>query len=247
MSFIRRLQALFEDQGDKYLNTKIWHQDGSLHQDIGHSLLKTAYDFIDKHKLPDASIVDIVITGSLAGFNWTEYSDIDLHIIIDYTKIPAQPELAKSYFDTAKTLWNKQHAIEMCDFEVEIYVQDQKEPHQSPGIYSLLDGQWLKPPSKDDLGPPPAPNQINRKADKITQRINAVEDLMKSGDAIAASQYADELKTYLAKMRTAGLNSSGEMSLENQVFKHLRNQGELERLATLKTQAYDTSLSVKKC
>jgi len=34
------------------------------------------------------SIEDIIITGSMDNYNYTDQSDIDLHIICDYSKLP---------------------------------------------------------------------------------------------------------------------------------------------------------------
>ena len=41
--------------------------------------------------------VDILIVGSIASFNWSKYSDIDLHIITDFKAINDNTELVKNY------------------------------------------------------------------------------------------------------------------------------------------------------
>ena len=48
--------------------------------------LEAAKLFIDK--LPfEVDVEDITLTGSLANYNWSSYSDVDLHIIIDFTDL----------------------------------------------------------------------------------------------------------------------------------------------------------------
>ena len=46
-------------------------------------LLDIAYEFIDFLGV-DVIVSDVVMTGSLANFNWSKYSDVDLHIISDF-------------------------------------------------------------------------------------------------------------------------------------------------------------------
>jgi predicted nucleotidyltransferase len=60
-------------------------------------LLDIAYDFIDFLGV-DIVVTDVVMTGSLANYNWSEYSDVDLHIITDFglfskTELPLYKDL----------------------------------------------------------------------------------------------------------------------------------------------------------
>ena len=66
----------------KELNPKIW-KNGKLKDNIRKRLVKIAKEFVESTEL-DFIPVDIVIVGSIASFNWSKYSDIDLHIITDF-------------------------------------------------------------------------------------------------------------------------------------------------------------------
>ena len=110
------------------LNRDIWDENDKLKSEIAQKLLKIARDFYEGLDL-QAPILDITITGSIANYNWTEKSDIDLHILIDYTAVNEDAELVKKYLSAAKTNWNKNHEIMIKDHEVEVYVQDSNEPH----------------------------------------------------------------------------------------------------------------------
>lgn len=57
----------------------------------------------------------------------------------------------------------------------------------------------------------------------------------------------DKLNTLindLYKMRQTGLDSCGELSVENIVFKLLRSKGYIKRIRDLKKDVYDHSVSV---
>jgi hypothetical protein len=235
-----------ENQEAPRLNEQIWTPRRELQPGIRNSLLQIAYDFAHKHNILPAAIVDIVLTGSLCGYHWTDFSDVDLHIIVDFDQIDAEDYLAKDYYDTAKTLWNEVHDIKVCDRDVEIYVQDKNEPHQTPGIYSLVKDAWVKM-SRPETQAQPDEGQIDRKSNKISRRIDDLAELVKTRRWSEAIIYANELKTYITQMRKVGLKSVGENSIENLAFKNLRNRGELERLSELKTQAYDKQKSIQNC
>ena len=52
---------------------------------IQKNLLKIAKDYYSELKL-DIPILDITLTGSLANYNWSKYSDNSLYIIFDANK-----------------------------------------------------------------------------------------------------------------------------------------------------------------
>ena len=60
-------------------------------------------------------------TGSLANYNWSKFSDIDLHLILDYDQFnPSERELYKELFKLKKTLFNENIAVVFqADAEVE--------------------------------------------------------------------------------------------------------------------------------
>ena len=68
------------------LNPKIWSSN-KLKTDVKKQLLKIADDFFDSLDIPWVDIKDIRLTGSLANYNWSEYSDLDVHLIVDYNDV----------------------------------------------------------------------------------------------------------------------------------------------------------------
>ena len=100
------------------LEPRVW--DGQkICPEIRTRLLKIASDFIDG--LPvDVDVKDITLTGSLANYNWSNYSDFDLHIIVDFRDIDPNVTLVKSFFDNARMRWNDTHDIKIKGYEVEV-------------------------------------------------------------------------------------------------------------------------------
>ena len=70
----------FEKQPN--LDDKFWKEDDRLDRKIARRLTKIATDFINGLSVP-VEVEDIRFTGSLANFNWSKYSDVDLHIVVE--------------------------------------------------------------------------------------------------------------------------------------------------------------------
>jgi predicted nucleotidyltransferase len=226
------------------LYPKIWNASTKkLNNDIKLKLKQIAEDFIRGFKYP-LKIKDIILTGSIANYNWNQYSDIDLHVLLDFNEIPDEyMEAFKDYFNSKKEVWNKIHNIMIVGHEVEIYIQDTNEPHHSTGVYSVLNDKWLTEPQfqKQDIN---YDDVIARTEDFIKQ-INKLSELVSKKDYQKAKVGIDNLRNKIKKYRQAGLEAEGEYSTENMVFKMLRNQGYLEQLSNLKFQAYDSDVGIE--
>ena len=69
------------------LNPDMWLDDNTIREDIQRRLLKIAYDYWKSLEMV-YDYDDVTFTGSLANYNWSNYSDIDLHIVFDFRKLP---------------------------------------------------------------------------------------------------------------------------------------------------------------
>ena len=89
----------------------IW-QNADLKKIIRQHLKNIAMDFIEDFEM-NLIPYDIVLVGSIAGYNWSKYSDIDLHIILDFSRYEEQgsKETLKKLFDAYKNAWNLKHKI----------------------------------------------------------------------------------------------------------------------------------------
>jgi hypothetical protein len=119
-----------------------------LNPKVRKNLLEIAYQFIDSFGL-DVVIDDIIITGSIANYNWSKYSDIDVHILVDYNQFnPKLKDTYVEYFDMKKIIFNEKRNVKLFDFDVELFVEDADAKGISDGVYSLMNDEWLKEPSK---------------------------------------------------------------------------------------------------
>ena len=126
------------------LNQKLWNGD-KLRPEVRKRLLKIASEFIKELDIP-VSVSDVTFTGSLANFNYSRYSDIDLHLILDFSKINKNEDLVRDFLLAKKSLWNDEHDIFIRGSEVEVYAENIGDPHHSTGVYSVLNNEWIKKP-----------------------------------------------------------------------------------------------------
>jgi predicted nucleotidyltransferase len=218
------------------LNQKIW--DGDLHIRPGTkgALMHIVEEFMDGLDM-DLDLKDVIVTGSIANFNWSKFSDIDLHLLVDFGDVNDNEEMVKKFFDAVRSNWNKLHNILVKGHEVEIYVQDDQEPHISTGVYSLMDDKWLVKPKK--IKPELDRVTAIKKMRHFAREIDKLSALFDRGDHEGAYEMAQRLKSKLKRMRQGGLERAGIYSPENLAFKMLRRSGDIEQLFSIYTQAYD--------
>lgn len=224
------------------LNRDIWDENDKLKSEIAQKLLKIARDFYEGLDL-QAPILDITITGSIANYNWTEKSDIDLHILIDYTAVNEDAELVKKYLSAAKTNWNKNHEIMIKDHEVEVYVQDSNEPHHSTGVYSILNDDWIIKPERAEFQV--SEDDVKKKNQYFIDAIELINKIKEDGRHEEAYGDSDRLAAKLRNYRQSGLETGGEYSVENLVFKGLRNSDYIGKLYDVKKDSYDAIMSIE--
>jgi len=225
------------------LNPEIWVDDETIREDIQRRLLKIANDYWDSLEF-SFKYSDITLTGSLANYTWSDYSDIDLHIVMDASNIGDNAEKIKELLDAKTRNWNADHDITVKGYDVELYIQERKEPHHSTGVYSLTKDKWLKKPVKDivELNRP----HIEEKYKKIVDIVSDIEDkFTEGGDMQTVVDRIKRLKRRLRKMRKNGLETGGEFSTENVVYKLLRRQNIMKTLSDIENQAYDTLMTLE--
>jgi len=226
------------------INKDFWNQpEDRLDPEIREKLLVIAQDFYNSLEVGDAQFSDITFTGSLAALNYSKFSDVDLHILLDFTDVDDKTELVREYFNAMKSIWNRLHDIRIKGYEVEVYVQDINDPHEAQGLYSVLNDEWIKFPSSEKSDFDKA--NVKKKAASLMDQIDRIDGLVEDKKYEEAEQYADKLKDKIRKMRKAGLESVGAFSVENLAFKVLRRNGYLEKLSDAKRLAYDRAQSLK--
>lgn len=216
----------------KTLNPILWKQ-GRLKKDVHVALLKIAKAYY-KFLSIDTPIIDIVISGSQSNFNYSKFSDIDLHLIVDYSSV--QCDLAvDELFKTKRDLWREEHNITIHNIPVELYAEDSNSPAVS-SVYSIIKDLWIK-----------KPKHINRKPniEKIQRLSLAWMILITTRLATKELDQIIQVKDLLWGYRKAGLDKEGEFGTPNLVFKTLRNSGVTEMLLTVISHLKDKELSLE--
>ena len=222
-------KVIFDSKGGEFF----------MRDDIKKRLLEIADNFIEFLGI-EFFIHDIILTGSLANYNWSDYSDVDLHILIDFKETDYKLDILKEFFDSKKNLWNKNHNIKIKKYDVELYVQDVDEKHLSSGVYSVLHDKWLVEPEKSN--PKIDDRKIIEKGEEYGKQIDDLISKNKDGEDV--TDEIDDLKDKIKRFRQSGLDDGGEYSYENLTFKLLRRNGYIEKLINLKSEVADKKLSI---
>ena len=231
------------------LNPKIW-PNGKINSRVRLKLLDIADDFFKTLKIGWLKPIDILLTGSMANYNWSKYSDFDLHLLLDFSDVDENVDFVHEYFTAKKKLWNEEHEnLMIYGFPVEVYVQDINENLISNGIYSLYKNKWIIEPSKDNLQSLGQDKEtIKSKAIETMKKIdalyNATFDINHGSDGEKLLAQIQKLVTIIKGIRKQSLTKGGEMAAGNIFFKILRRTGYIEKLFNAKTLAYDRKESI---
>jgi predicted nucleotidyltransferase len=215
------------------LNPNIW-DNLELKPEIKEKLLQIGKDFYADTET-DAPLKDILFVGSLANYNWSDTSDFDVHVVIDFKDVDENVELVEKLVNALKSKWNDEHDIHLKGHNVEVYIQDVNKENRSTGVYSLMQDKWISEPQKENI-------QIDK--EKIQEKYN---DFVRKINSALKAQDIDKLKSIVKDvydMRQAGLDKSGELSTENLVFKILRNRNYIEKLKQEIINLYDKNQSL---
>lgn len=224
----------------------IFHANSQIKKDIRKSLLEIANDFYDFMELDwlEDGIKDVWLVGSLASYNWSElYSDLDLHIILDYSEISEDKRIVENMMWSMKALYGEQHNISIEGFDVELYGQNVGEQIESDGIYSVLRQTWIKKPIKRELNVKKA--SIEKYTKPIESEVEKTLTQYRLGNYKKAGLSADNLEDQIYNLRKLGLAQGGEFDVRNLAFKALRRNKTLEKLKQVQIKGFDKTVSIE--
>lgn len=219
----------------KKLNSKIWDKKNhGMHPDIRNKLLKETLLFYQFLGVNGLKINDIIIAGSNAGYNYTAKSDLDVHIIVDFSQV-ADGDLLRNLCETKRFLWSYYYSIKLHGIPTEMYVEDFSQHVDSNGIYSILSGKWLKFPVANN----PEYNDAEI-LQKVTNYERDIEQILN----VPSVEHIDHLLSRIHGLRSAGLEAGGEYATENVAYKALRSLGYIDKLVELKKKLIDHEYSL---
>ena len=231
------------------LNNEIWDYDSSvndkeptINNEVKDILFEVSDDFINFLGV-DIDVEDITMTGSLSNYNWSSFSDVDLHILVDFGSSNIPKKVLRELFNAKQGIWNSLRDITVYGYEVEIYVQDSEEPHFSSGVYSVLNDEWIVSPNKLETS-----WDEKKVLKKSKEWMGIIDGLYRKSNIQSSEEILNliqKVKEKLKKFRKCGLEDGGEFSYENLAFKFLRRNGYLKKLSDLKNKVTDESLSLE--
>jgi len=226
------------------LEPNIW-RGRKLKRGIREALMAIAHDVWDDMEKGRAKLLDVTLTGSCAGYRWSPTSDVDVHLIVQYSDVDSYEELVGSYFKARTALWDKEHDVTLHGHPVEVYVQDVDEVQWSSGVYSLMQDKWLLPPTVPDSdGDDVDIAAAERKARTYARDIHRAVAALRAHPGEQEISRVKKIKARVRQLRRSGLEREGELSIENLAFKALRKIGALDILHAEMLGAYDASRSI---
>ena len=242
MGIARRIPSpVIEDISLQYhnnLNPKLW-DDGQLKPEVRGKLIQFAETWRDFAMIPKEMVQDIVMTGGNANYNYTDQSDIDVHLVVDRDGFGMPRDFIDQFLQDKKILWTMTHPdIKVYGYPLEPYAQDPAESiPMNQGQYSLMNAQWIQMPSNLNLDF--TGNKVLQ--DKVDHYKHVVDRLIRSSASSAALK---GIKNKITSARGPAIAKGGEFSLENLVFKELRNQGYIDKIDMYLKSEQDKALSL---
>jgi hypothetical protein len=220
------------------LNPKLW-DDGKLKSEVRGKLIQFAETWRDFAMIPKEMVQDIVMTGGNANYNYTEQSDIDVHLVVDRDGFGIPRDFIDQFLQDKKILWTMTHPdIKIYGYPLEPYAQDPAEAiPMNQGQYSLMNGQWIQMPS--NLNIDFTSNKVLN--DKVEHYKHVIDRMIRSSASDAALK---AIKAKITAARGPAIAKGGEFSLENLVFKELRNQGYIDKIDMYVKSEQDKALSL---
>ena len=202
----------------KELNPKLW-EDKKLKRDVREAIIDIVSEFMDNLIIP-VEILDVRVVGSNASYNYTEHSDLDVHIISNLELVGSPTEIVQALYNSERSNFNRTHNIKIKGIDVELYVEDVNSSVTSNGIYSVIDDIWIK-----------EPQMVKERSVKIDKKelrdlVNSVKSVLSDGD----SNDIKDCINMLYLMRKDSIATDGEYGVGNLLFKEIRNRGLLSAL-----------------
>ena len=107
------------------LNPKLWDESGNLKPEVREKILEIAKEFTDGLKEDGIKfdLKDIRLVGSNCSYNYTDKSDLDVHLIMDTDSLECPDDLYPLLYSAYRSLFNGKLDIDFYGIPVELYVE----------------------------------------------------------------------------------------------------------------------------
>lgn len=217
------------------LESTYWDGD-KMRPEVQASLKKTGLQYFGRleQKLPCVKLKDILFTGSLSNYNYTSFSDVDLHLTVDIADCKCKA-LVSEYI----TLMNYYHheteeeVFLRRPMQVTVIMANQDKGQDSR--YSVLQAKWVVMP-EPGRKVPYSKQALSDYVMAYHEQIRELKALFHTDPKAFDCERAQSLFSKLKQERAAGLKGArGYDSIENTAYRVIRSVGDLSTL-------YDLSL-----
>ena len=220
------------------LNPSIWDGD-KLKPDVKQAIDEIVKQYVeDSEILSISDVIDVELLGSNASYNYTDRSDLDIHLVVNMESLSTDPSMVQIACNAERSIFNKSYDISIKGVEVELYVEDVKSSTASNGIFSVTNNEWIKVPERSDI---PDFNEDD-------EYLNLLDAWMVRAKKVSTSTSKLEVQSFineLYNLRRLSIMTGGEYSHGNLVFKEVRNAGLLQELKELVTTLASRELSLE--
>ena len=217
------------------LNPKLWDENNKLRTEVREAALRIVEFFLSQMDMP-ITYKDIRILGSNASYNYSPYSDLDIHIVVDFNELEGSNSMLRKYFNGVRNGFLNDYDVKIHGIPVEMYIEDISDPPKAKGIYSVVDDGWIKFPKQDT-------NAVEADVDSVADVWEARINKLVKRDSL---EDVDTAIRNLYYVRRNSLAQDGEYGKGNQLFKEIRNRGLLDMLRQKKKELISKELSVEK-
>lgn len=112
------------------LNPKLWNEDGTLKEEVHDKILEIVDDFLEglKNDGIKFNLKDVKIVGSNCSYNYTDKSDLDVHLVMDTNSLKCPDNLYPLLYSAYRSIYNKARDIDFYGIPVEIFVETEDVP-----------------------------------------------------------------------------------------------------------------------
>ena len=205
-------------------------------------LFRIAKWVVEDMAVPDAEMVDATISGSIANFNYSSFSDIDLHIFLNIDTVE-NPTMVEAYMGTYSSVWNRNHQIALLGLPVNIFVKNARGEEFSAGIYSVQHNKWIRKPKPMSLTV--TREEVLAVALPMADTIrSALKKYDQNPAGIPCASFSD-LRSDLRIFRKNSLEKDGELGVGNLAYKVLRRAGLVNQLEETFIRCVDRGYSIE--
>jgi hypothetical protein len=220
-------------QDHEQLNPTYWQND-TMKPEIRAKLKQIGQVKFDELKasLPNIKLKDILFSGSLANYNYTKSSDINIHLIVDVSNVSCDRNVVDAYVNLINGYWFATANLSVLNTPLQVTVLTGL--HETGGFYSLFNGTWINKPTHPN--PTYTKRELTEQVKLYHLQIHTLQEEYTKDSAAFDCPKAEALLKQLKGARGTGLKRDGYSAIENNTYRILRSVNDLKVLNDLVEQ-----------